>query len=258
MTSQQLQVDTISNNLANVNTTSYKKESVTFKSLLYTQMQGANIPNQQPVPMQVGHGVRVGGMLRNYSNGILQETGNATDLAIEGNGFFTVLRGEQVTYTRDGNFRYALTEDGMRALVTSDGFPVLSVDEEPILIDEAINIQDVVIGREGNVFYIERETNLQMDIAQIMLVQFPNKEGLEALGSNLYAQTAASGEPIIEAEADDLIIPSSLRSGFLEGSNVSVAEEMVNLIVAQRAYELNSTSIKAADTMLQQANQLKS
>ena len=259
MTSQQLQVDTISNNLANVNTTAYKKESVNFKSLLYTQMQPANIPNQEtPTPMQVGHGVKMGGMTRSYHAGVFQETGNPTDLAIEGNGFFGVVRGEELFYTRDGSFRYAVTEDGARALVTAEGYPVLSVDAEPILIDEGIDIEDVEIGQDGTVFYIEKDTGLQMDIDQIMLVQFPNREGLEAQGNNLYAQTAASGEPILEAEADDLVLLSTLRSGYLEGSNVAVAEEMVNLIVAQRAYELNSTAIKTADTMLQQANQLKS
>lgn len=259
MTSQQLNVDTISNNLANVNTAGYKKESVTFKSLLYSKLEQPNIPGQPPAPapMQVGHGVKPGANLRNYSGGVLQQTGNPTDLAIEGEGFFNVLRGEESTYTRDGSFRFANTEDGMRALVTADGYPVLSTEDEPILVDSSIKLDDIVVGQDANVYYMDKETNTKVDVAQVKVVQFPNREGLEAAGSNLYIETPASGEPILEAEGEDTLVRSSIRSNYLEGSNVQVAEEMVSLIVAQRAYELNSTAIKTADTMLQQANELK-
>ncbi|WP_069998889.1 flagellar hook-basal body protein [Cellulosilyticum sp. I15G10I2] len=257
MTSQQLNVDTIANNLANVNTVGYKKETTNFKSLLYQTMAAPNVDNvQQPTTMQVGHGVRALPNSRNYSMGILQETGNNTDMAIEGKGFFTVQKGDQMTYTRDGSFRISLTEDGAYALVTSDGNTVLSVEDEPILIGTEIPVDKVVIGKDGSIYYIDEETNMRMEIAQLKIVQFANVEGLEAIGSNLFIQTAASGEPLIEGEEDGLI-RSSIRTGYLEGSNVQVAEEMVKLIVAQRAYELNSTSIKTVDTMLQQANDLK-
>jgi flagellar basal-body rod protein FlgG len=257
MTSQQLNVDTISNNLANVNTTGYKKETTNFKSLLYQTMESANVPGvQQPTSMQVGHGVRTLGNSRNYSMGILQETGNKTDMAIEGNGFFTVLKGDQMTYTKDGSFRISLTEDGSYALVTSDGNPVLSVEDEPILVGNEVSADKLVIGKDGSVYYTDEETKTRMDIAQLKIVQFSNIEGLEAIGSNLYIGTPASGEPLVEGDSDGLT-KSTIRTGYLEGSNVQVAEEMVKLIVAQRAYELNSTAIKAADTMLQQANELK-
>jgi flagellar basal-body rod protein FlgG len=257
MTSQQLNVDTISNNLANVNTTGYKKETTNFKSLLYQTMETANVAGAQaPTSMQVGHGVRALANSRNYSAGTLQETGNRTDMAIEGNGFFSVLRGEQETYTKDGSFRIAITDGGSYALVTSDGNPVLSAEDETILIGQEIPVDKLMIGKDGAVYYTDEETNMRMDIAQLKIVQFANVEGLEAIGSNLYIGTPASGEPLIEGDADGLV-RSSIKTGWLEGSNVQVAEEMVRLIVAQRAYELNSTAIKTVDTMLQQANELK-
>ena len=257
MTSQQLNVDTISNNLANVNTTGYKKETTNFKSLLYANMQGPNVGGgQAPTSMQVGHGVRALPNSRNYGMGILQETGNGTDMALEGKGFFTVAKGEQTTYTRDGSFRIALVDESNYALVTADGDPVLSTDDESILIGTEVPVDKVMFGKDGSVYYIDPETNTRMDIAQIKLVQFANTEGLEAIGSNLYVQTPASGEPLVEGE-DEGLVRSSIRTGYLEGSNVQVAEEMVKLIVAQRAYELNSTAIKTVDSMLQQANELK-
>lgn len=257
MTSQQLNVDTISNNMANINTNGYKRETATFKSLLYQNMAQPNIPRTQPTPLQVGHGVRVGSVIRDFSMGSLQETGNPLDMAIEGDGFFVVRDGEEgELYTKDGSFRVAPTEDG-NALVTSDGQPVLSVDDEPILIDSSVKIEDLLIGNDGYITYMDTEMNVPIEVAQLKLVQFPNKAGLEAQGSNLFAATGSSGEPILEADMDTETNKSSIRTGFLEGSNVNIANEMVNLIVAQRAYEINSTAIKTADTMLQQANELK-
>ncbi len=184
------------------------------------------------------------------------EIENPTRFAIEGKGFFAIDKNDQTTYTRDGNFRLSLTDGGMYALVTTDGDPVLSVDGEPILIEQNVNVDDLIFDGVGNISYIEKETATKMDVGQLQIVQFANVEGLEAIGSNLYKQTAASGEALLESETDGLT-KSTIRSGRLEGSNVQVAEEMVNLIVAQRAYELNSTVIKTADTMMQQANELK-
>ncbi len=256
MTSQQLNVDTISNNLANVNTVGYKREATNFKSLLYQNLTGPNDEVNRPEPMQVGHGVRAVGSSRNYSMGILQQTDNPTDIAIEGKGFFSVLKGEQITYTRDGSFRFSMTEDGTYALVTSDGYPVLSTEGEPIVMDNTIPVDSLRIGMDGSLGYMDEATNTLINLTQINIVQFPNVNGLEAIGSNLYIETPASGVPISEAEGEDLV-RSNLKSGYLEGSNVQVADEMVKLIVAQRAYELNSTTIKTVDTMLQQANELK-
>lgn len=258
MTSQQLNVDTVSNNLANVNTVGYKKETINFKSLLYENMVAPNMSGNagRPSSMQVGHGVRPGSISRSYVNGSLQQTDNPTDMALIGKGFFTVLNGEELAYTRDGSFRFAITDDEMCALVTADGQPVLSTEDEPILIDNTVDVAKLIIGSEGDIYYIEEETEVRIDVANIKIVQFPNTEGLEAIGSNLYKETPSSGIPLVEGE-DDGLVRSNLRTGYLEGSNVNVADEMVRLIVAQRAYELNSTAIKTADTMLQQANELK-
>lgn len=257
MTSQQLQVDTIANNLSNVNTTGYKKEMVSFKSLLYQKMDEPNVPGvQRPSTMQVGHGVRIGANTRMYSQGSLQHTGNTADLAIQGAGFFSILEDSEVTYTRDGSFRFSMMEGGNYGLVTSDGQPVLSVEDEPIMVDPTIPVDELIIGVDGMIYYTEPDTGLRADIAQIRMVQFSNVEGLEALGNNLYRETDASGVARLEVEEDDLV-KSTIKTGYLEGSNVNVADEMVNLIVAQRAYEMNSTVIKAVDTMMQQANDLK-
>lgn len=256
MTSQQINVDTISNNLANVNTVGYKKETANFKSLLYTKMETSAGNDAAPTSMQVGHGVRVASSSRMFTQGNIQTTGNATDMAIEGKGFFTVMQDDEYAYTRDGSFRLSMVDDGSYALVTGDGHPVISIDEEPIIVDGAIGLDQLIIGQDGNIYYMDEEADVRMDIAQLRVVQFSNTEGLEAAGSNLFTETGASGPARVEAE-EDMLSRSVINAGVLESSNVDVANEMVNLIVAQRAYELNSTAIKAADTMLQQANELK-
>lgn len=259
MTAQQLNVDTISNNMSNVNTAAYKKETTNFKSLLYTTMDAANDPNGLAAPgvKQVGHGVRALPNSRDFTNGILQQTGNPTDLALEGEGFFAIqdVNGNEV-YTKDGSFRFSvIPDDGSYALVTSDGRPVLSTEGEPIIVEAGISAEKLEISNSGAVYYLD-ELGIQTDIANISVVQFANKAGLEAIGDNLYAATGASGEPMPEVDSEELG-RSVIRSGYLEGSNVQIAEEMVNLIVAQRAYEINSTAIKTVDDMLGQANQLK-
>lgn len=259
MSAQQLNVDTISNNLANVNTVGYKKETTNFKSLLYTNLRGPEeeVTDTTTSANQVGHGVRALANSRNYASGTLQQTENPTDIAIIGEGFFAIDNDGEELYTRDGSFRFSMIEDeGSYALVTSDGYPVLSTEDESILIGNEVSVDDLVIGQDGNVYYLDEE-GIQMDVAQIKIVQFANRPGLEATGSNLYKATPASGEPLLEAE-EDALSRSVLRTGYLEGSNVQLAEEMVNLIIAQRAYEVNSTAIKTADDMMQQANQLKS
>ena len=259
MTAQQLNVDTISNNLANVNTVGYKKETTNFKSLLYTNLRGPEeeVTDTTASANQVGHGVRALANSRNYSAGTLQQTENATDIAIVGDGFFAIDNDGEELYTRDGSFRFSMIEDeGSYALVTSDGYPVLSTEDESILVGNEVSIDDLVISQDGNVYYLDEE-GIRMDVAQIKIVQFTNRAGLEAAGSNLYQATPASGEALLEAD-EDTLSKSSIRTGYLEGSNVQIAEEMVNLIIAQRAYEINSTAIKTADDMMQQANQLKS
>ncbi|ONI43521.1 hypothetical protein AN641_09650 [Candidatus Epulonipiscioides gigas] len=258
MTSQQIHVDTISNNIANVNTVGFKQETVNFKTLLYQNM----LPAQQeetvnPMVTQVGHGVRVGSISKNFETGTLIQTGNDKDIAIVGNGFFAIQNREegQAAYTKDGSFKLGTTEDGVLALVTSDGQYVLSTDAEPIIFEEGTTLADIKIDPFGNVQYTDESGELN-ELATIMVVQFANEEGLEAMGGNLFLETAASGPALSEAD-EPTLTPSQLKTGFLEGSNVNIATEMVNLIVAQRAYELNSKSITTADTMLGQAAQLK-
>ena len=259
MTAQQLNVDTISNNLANVNTVGYKKETTNFKSLLYTNLRGPEeeVTDTTVAVNQVGHGVRALVNSRNYASGTLQQTENPTDIAVIGEGFFAIDNEGEELYTRDGSFRFSMLQDeGSYALVTSDGYPVLSTEDESIIVGNEVSVDDLVIGKNGNVYYLDEE-GIRMDIAQVKIVQFANRPGLEATGSNLYKATLASGEPLLEAD-EDALSKSILRTGYLEGSNVQLAEEMVNLIIAQRAYEVNSTAIKTADDMMQQANQLKS
>lgn len=256
MNAQQLNVDTISNNLSNVNTTGYKKETTNFKSLLYTNLNG---PKQDttnlPTVNQVGHGVRAMGNSRNYEAGQFASTGTATDLAISGNGFFCIDNDGEEIYTRDGSFKFSMLEDGgSYALVSSDGYPVLSSEGESIIISSDVPQDSLKFSKDGTIFYME--DGVQMDVAKLRVVQFANREGLEAIGSNFYKATPASGEAISEEDSDTLKL-SEIRSGYLESSNVHLAEEMVNLIIAQRAYEVNSTAIKTADEMMQQANQLK-
>ncbi|WP_029488330.1 flagellar hook-basal body protein [Candidatus Epulonipiscium viviparus] len=257
MTSQQTHVDTISNNIANVNTVGFKQESVNFKTLLYQNM----LPTQQeettnPMLLQMGHGVRVGSISKNFGTGNLIQTNAPTDLAIDGTGFFAVQADNQVSYTRDGSFKVTTTSDGVIALVTSDGHYVLSTDSEPITFDENVLSSQITINSYGGVGYKDSETGEDINIADIMVVQFANAAGLEATGDNLFVETAGSGVPLMESE-EPTLTKSLLRAGYLEGSNVNIATEMVNLIVAQRAYELNSKAISTADTMLGQAVQLK-
>lgn len=261
MTAQQLNVDTIANNLANVNTVGYKKETTNFKSLLYANLGGPATEEtiqEAPTSNQVGHGVRALANSRDYSPGTLQQTDNVTDIAVEGKGFFAIQQAdESIAYTRDGSFRISMIADeGAYALVTSDGEAVLSIEDESIVIGTDIPVEQVKIGQDGGVYYLDAETGEKMEIAQIKMVQFANTQGLEAIGANLYVETPASGEPLVEGE-DENLTRSTLRTGYLEGSNVQIADEMVKLIIAQRAYELNSKAITTVDTMLQQANDLK-
>ena len=259
MTSQQANVDTISNNLANVNTTSYKKERMEFKSLLYQTMQRADMDPQnqtgRPVNLQVGLGVRTIATSRIFDQGNLEVTGHPIDFAIEGNGYFAIQRGEEVFYTRDGSFKASVGEDGIM-LVTSEGYPVLSTDGEPIIIPFDVSLESLSVSREGVFEYVDAAGVANDLDVQFNVVQFSNPQGLEAVGSNLFGITPASGEPLLESEGE-VTKPSGIIQGYLEMSNVQVAEEMVKLIVAQRAYEMNSKAIQASDDMLQQANNLK-
>lgn len=254
MAAQQFNVDVISNNLSNVNTTGYKKERVEFKDLLYQTLERAYVLEGQgkPVNLQAGFGVMPAATVKNFETGNFEKTDNLLDLAIDGEGFFMVLGpNETIQYTRDGSFKTSITEKGSK-LTTSDGFPLLDDRGNEIIIN--IDISRLNISTTGELSYTN-DTGKVVPLGQtIGLVKFQNKYGLESTGRNLYAENSASGFAINDAELGKRSI---LSQGFLEASNVQTVEEMVKLIVAQRAYEINSKAIQSADEMLGMANNLK-
>ncbi|MDE7477098.1 MAG: flagellar hook-basal body protein [Lachnospiraceae bacterium] len=260
MIAQQLNVDNISNNLANVNTTGYKAEAMEFKSLLYQTIQtrtttanGAN----KPIGAEVGLGVRNSAITSIFTDGSLLETPGEANFALNGRGFFGIRGADGNTYyTRNGNFVFAVGSQGI-TLETTDGLPVLSSEGEPIILDGDIVTSKITVGqRDGMLYYPDdRGVPQSLDI-QIGLWQFNNPAGLHKEGDSLFSETAASGEAMNEADNDNLP-KTRMVQGYLEGSNVQIADEMVNLIVAQRAYEMNSKVITTSDEMLSQANQLK-
>lgn len=261
MIAQQLNVDNIAHNLSNVNTTGYKSEAMEFKSLLYQTIQTksttANMEHK-PIGAEVGLGVRNSSITSIFTQGSLLETPGEANFAIAGKGFFAVkgADGETTYYTRNGNFEFAIGSEGL-ILTTSDGLPVLDVDGESIVIeDEDVVVSKIAVSRDGTLMYPDDNNVLQSMDMTIGLWQFNNPGGLSKEGDSLFIETDASGEAMNEAENDDLP-KSKIIQGYLEGSNVQVADEMVNLIVAQRAYEMNSKVITTSDEMLQQANQLK-
>lgn len=259
MVAQQNNVDTIANNIANVNTTAYKTETNEFKSLLYQTLQtrtttanGAN----KPISAQVGLGVRNASITSQFTQGSMLASESTTAFAIQGKGFFAI-RGEdgQNYYTRNGNFNISIGVNGM-TLTDTDGNPVLNTEGNPIVFADNLVTSRLTIDAEGRFLYPDADNNPQPINIQIGTFQFLNAAGLEKVGDSNYAVTAASGAAMNEATNANLE-KSTLVQGYLEGSNVQVADEMVNLIVAQRAYEMNSKAIQAADEMMSQANQLK-
>ena len=250
MEAQQYQMDTISNNLANVNTTSFRRNEARFQDLVYQEMRTPGSPvgaSVVPVGQDVGLGVKVGSSEKIFTQGNLIQTGNPLDIAIEGDGFFQVTQPDGTTaYTRDGSFK----RDANGAIVTADGYflnPQITIPQ---------NAQSISIGEDGTVSALVPGSNLPQQLGQIQLARFVNSAGLSPVGGhNLYTQTAASGAPIVSQAG--LNGTGSLQGGYLENSNVQVVQEIVNMIVSQRAFEANSKSITAADEMLQTAVQVK-
>lgn len=250
MVAQQTKIDTISNNIANVNTTGFKKSRVDFQDLLYQTIKLAGTPStsgaQVPTGIQIGHGVRTAATQRIFSQGMYQQTDNPLDVVIEGDGFFQVLLPDGgIRYTRDGAFKL----DSYGRLTTSDGFPI---EPEVIVPEEAV---DLSIGSDGTITIMRPGLSEPEEIGRLEIVRFVNAAGLKSEGRNLYTATAASGIPMIGTPGLDGF--GTLSQNFLEISNVQVVEEMVNMIVAQRAYETNSKAIQASDDMLQAANNLR-
>ncbi len=258
MTTQQLNIDVISNNISNVNTAGYKRERAEFQTLLYQTLEKPTQASEQsalikPNPMQIGHGVKTAAIHRDYQGGSFQRTENTFDFALKGTGFFTIEKDGEQVFTKDGSFKTSVSQDDENLyLVTTDGYPVLDTGGNPINFpSESV----ITVDAMGNFYRVTENGDEELGI-QFSLSQFTNANGLETIGQNLYRPTIASGEPIYEFE-NDVQNRTAVSQGFIEMSNVQVADEMVKLIVAQRAYELNSKSITTSDEMLQTANNLK-
>lgn len=252
MNGQQANIDTIANNLSNVNTTGFKKQRVEFEDLLYQTVKTAGTPATEdtitPVGVQMGHGVKVASTLRMFDQGSLQSTGVISDIAIQGEGFFRVLQYDgSYAYTRDGSFKI----DADQQLVTSNGLKVIP----EITFPEGYQQDTIAISQDGRVTVKVDNLDDPIEVGLIELYRFQNPAGLSSAGENLYKQTPASGRSIAGRPGMDGFGKSIHK--FLEMSNVSTVSEMVNMIVAQRAYEFSSKAIQTSDNMLGTAASLK-
>ncbi|MFT5444342.1 MAG: flagellar basal-body rod protein FlgG [Myxococcota bacterium] len=251
MEAQQMRIDSIANNIANVTTTGFKKSRPEFEDLFYetVQLPGATSQSgsQLPTGVQIGHGVRLASMTRVFSGGDKIATGNALDLAVDGEGFFQVQKeGGDTVYTRDGEFKK--NSDGN--LVTKGGDLLIPT------INIAADVTNVTVLPDGTVNVIQAGSTIPTQVGQVELARFVNNAGLLALGGNLFSVTEASGDPETGTPGESGF--GALSAGYLEGSNVNVAEELVQMILAQRAFEVNSRVIRAGDEMLRTAAQLSS
>ncbi|MEO1615039.1 MAG: flagellar basal-body rod protein FlgG [Planctomycetota bacterium] len=246
MRAQEMMIDNTANNLANVNTTGFKRKHINFADLIYdtnTPPGAAAADNQlKPIGLQIGSGVRPVGTTTLYSQGTPQETGIATHMAIEGDGFFRVTQGNTIAYTRDGSF----TTNDQGQLVTGDGF---LLDPQVTIPPEATNLTISAGGVTS--WQVNGVTTIG---PTIQLARFANPAGLQNLGGNLYQETGASGPEILNNP--NINGNGSIRQRYVEGSNVEVVSELVSLITAQRAYEINSRAIRAGDEMLSSASDL--
>ncbi|MHB1186625.1 flagellar basal-body rod protein FlgG [Thiobacillus sp.] len=246
---QQTQMDVISNNLANVSTSGFKRARAVFEDLLYQTIRqpGAQSSEQTQLPsgLQIGTGVKPVATERIFTQGNLQQTGNSKDVAIQGNGFFQVLMPDGTTsYSRDGSFQV----DANGQLVTSSGYAV-----QPAITIPA-DTQSLTIARDGTVSVQQAGSATPVTVGTLQLAMFINPAGLQSLGENLYGETAASGTPSSNAPGSNGA--GLLNQGYVETSNVNVVEELVNMIQTQRAYEINSKAIQTSDQMLQRLTQL--
>ena len=250
MQAQELNIDVIANNLANVNTSGFKKSRAEFQDLLYESMRPAGAASSAdttiPTGVQLGHGTRPAAVQKLFGQGDFQNTENQLDWAIEGDGFFQIeLPNGDTSYSRCGEFK--LDADGR--IVNVDGFllvPQMTIPTDTVSIN---------VGMDGTVSVIQADDPVPSEIGTIQLARFVNPSGLRSLGKNLFVPTEASGDEIIGTPGENGF--GTIAQGFLEMSNVSVVDEMVNMITAQRAYETNSKVIQTSDDMLQMANNLK-
>ncbi len=241
---QQTRLSVISNNLANVNTTGFKRDQPVFEDLIYQNVRQVggqtSEDTQSPSGMSLGTGVRVVATEKLHTQGNLVQTGNTLDIAIEGRGFFQILRPDgSLGYTRDGSFQV----DSNGQMVTANGYQL-----QPTITIPS-NAQSISIGEDGVVTVLAGGTGTPTQIGNIQTVDFINPTGLQPIGKNLYLETAASGSP--QTGTPGLNGLGTLSGGYLESSNVNVVEELVNMIETQRAYEMNSKVISTTDAMLQ-------
>lgn len=249
MMAQQNNLDIVANNIANVNTTGFKKSRAEFQDLLSTALRtpGAmmNQGTFQPVGVEIGLGVKTAATTRVFSPGVLQSTGRSLDVAVEGDGFLQVVMADgSIAYTRDGSLKV----DAQGQLVTTDGLlmqPQISIPQ---------NTSEINITPDGNVSVKAGSDNTQIQVGQLQLVKFQNPSGLLSVGHNLYVETPGSGVPIVGTPGQDGF--ATIQQGFLEGSNVMIVDELINLIKAERAFESNSKVINASSDILKQTNQL--
>lgn len=259
MKAGQTNVDTIANNLSNVNTNGYKTVRADFKTLLYQTLQTKSTTangETKPVGAQVGLGTRVASLTAIYTQGAMVSSESSSDFALQGDGFFSV-RGVdgEVYYTRSGNFTWSMDADGNTMLTDSDGWPVLDREGNAIYVPEGVAAQNMLFYESGEIGYKNADGEY-VDLNQSFgLYQFNNPANLEKLSHGRLQVTETSGEAMLEGENG--VVASKVCQYYLEGSNVQVTDEMVNLIIAQRAYDLNSKAIQTADAMLETANNLK-
>ncbi len=250
MEAEQTKIDNIAHNMANVNTAGYKRGRVDFQDLLYEtiKMPGltAFLGSEVPTGIQIGQGTRVVAINKIHSQGGFHETQNELDLAVEGDGLFQItLPDGTIAYTRSGSFKINSTG----TIVNSDGY---AMDPAVTIPDDTLRIN---IGSDGTVSVLTAGTETPTEVGNIELVKFINPSGLRAVGRNLFLPTQASGTPTPGTPGETGL--GTIAQGFLENSNVNIAEEMINMIIAQRAYETNSKVIQTANDMLQTANQLR-
>lgn len=252
MNAQQINIETIANNIANVNTTGFKKNRAEFKDLMYQEVHINPQATVQPgiigttdTKIVVGNGVQPSSTSKNFKQGDVTSTGKDLDIAVQGEGFFQVKRSDGTyAYTRDGAFK--MSAEGN--IVTSDGYII----EPGIVINDSI--KELSIGTDGSVTGKDTSGN-SVELGTFEMAKFINPSGLKAIGDNLYTETESSGNPILGKPGDEGF--GTLKQGYLEQSNVDIVEEMVSMISAQKAYEINSKSIQSAEEMMQVTNNLK-
>jgi len=249
MMAQQRMIDVIANNLANVNTTGFKRSRVSFEDVLYETLQGGRAANEtgaeETGAVQIGKGVRVAAVLRLHAQGAPENTQRPLDVAIEGDGFLQVQRPDgTIAYTRDGGL--SLSESG--SLVTNSGYLLLPNITVP---EDATNLS---IGDDGSLSVTSSTSTSPVELGRLELARFVNPTGLLALGQNLYAETEASGQPVVGYAMEDGF--GRVLQGSLESSNVEIVQEMTDMIAAQRAYEINAKAILAAEQMMQATNEI--